>query len=323
MKKGFIQIPLLIAIVVSVVLASVVFTEGVLISQGKLKLANNTEPVKQEPFPLDISPTPEATGAATSSTGIVKAVENFRTQTFSLYRDNIEFLKQKIGKLELYKDVFSIVNDNDKDMLSFLKQLKIDGYEPGNALQITTLELAESTKILNAEQDLINQVYKTKLRLEEDLSILNSSNLVISKAEYLLRKDEVEMLVNESEIDNALAKIDSSAYFTGARRKEFEDKFVVIAEADKAQADQDLASLRVQAEAMIRNIPAVVYIPKYVPTDPLAITCNSSHDQYGNLITGCSSGSLGDGSIFFGKSISCKTSYDQYGNLTTSCGSVF
>lgn len=243
--------------------------------------------------------------------------QDFRSQLTALYQEKIGFLDDKIKTWKLTKFAIGLGIDQSNKDISFYNQNCTDtGYCDPYAVKMSQLELDEDTKFSGIWQSRIDQGSQIEQKLNDELTALNADNSTVPQAEYALRQNELNTLVNESDIEQADASINQATYFTADKKAEIDNTILSHAQTAKAWADQQLATINAEAQTAAQNIPPIVTAPiTTVPIQPTSIHCNTTADTqmgFPKSETECTE-------FPTMKTMVCNTSTSGYGSLQKDC----
>ncbi|MCX6722601.1 MAG: hypothetical protein NT094_00860 [Candidatus Staskawiczbacteria bacterium] len=254
---------------------------------------------------------------------INKTEENFRSQLVSLYEGKIKFLDEKIKRWELLKGIYDGNIADNKEGISTFENIRASiGYDTSYAVDIYRLEVSEEIKFSEIWKNRIDQYNKIKNKVDSELSDIKTNSLLITKAEYLLREAELNLLINKTDIEKTdTAIFNLPEYFTGSKRSEIDVLLLSKAEKDKANIGRELADMRtvldnLDKQISANNIARMEAEAKIMPLikQPTRISCNTTYNaNNGNPSTICT-----DLSTY--ESIRCDTTYDaNSGNPNMNC----
>lgn len=255
---------------------------------------------------------------AFDSKPLVAPTANFYNSLSALYADKISYINHRIGLGAVNNLIIKSKEDEAKSFVSDSQKLQAQ-YSWANTTASNTVainhinflnyEIEQIDKLYPIMENRITELKQIKSRLESETLVLQPN---ISEAEYRLRAGELGDLVNEANIE----KIDTSVFNSLDNLfqvdKQYDDLELKAAYEQKAQADADLASIKIQQANIVPIIPISSMITP-TQTQPTSIHCETTQNS-----------STGNPSILCTefptmKSMRCDTTYNTYGNAENSC----
>src|ERR1035437_2080121 len=291
-------------------------TPGVSKSLTHSALVSGTQKQPAKTKTAEVSQPPSVTTKVNTSVQVTTpAPKDFRPDLVNLFTTKISFLKSKLALWDLLKNGrLAVIQDNQDSIARSQGYQMANGSDAGlynlaeYGIKLWQSEVDEDTKIIAAESTRMNAWTDIKQKLETELSTLSAGSSPVTEAEYLLRKQELDTEVNQSDFDKMVADDSALGDYLNNRDTKVEAAIMFNAERFK----NNLAIQAVSLQAVAGTAPTVQPITAPVQTQPTSVSCETSQDVYGHMITSCvESGTM--------KTFTCDASTNVYGNQEKSC----
>ncbi len=285
-------------------------------TSAPVALVSGTQKQPAKTKTAEVSQPPSVTTKVNTSVQVTTpAPKDFRPDLVNLFTTKISFLKSKLALWDLLKNGRLAVIQDNKDSIAGSQ-----GYQMANGsdadlynlaeygIKLWQSEVDEDTKIIAAESTRMNAWTDIKQKLETELSTLSAGSSPVTEAEYLLRKQELDTEVNQSDFDKMVADDSALGDYLNNRDKKVEAAITFNAQNFKDGLAIQAASL--QAVAGTAPVAQPVITP--TQTQPTSVHCETRQDVYGHMITSCTESSNM-------KTFTCDASTNVYGNQEKSC----